>query len=394
MTNFESGIPPEEILVAPDGVKSQTDTEVPQKSGPASGSTGTETPSPQTEPAIRVPARRRVKAANILDQSGAAKEESNQAEAPTPPKRKKLEMPELPNMDILTIDDELGVQTEFDKARDKFLDLIESLKTGRYLTGKIQGVELHSGGEGEPRAVLFHGDYKVVIMASMLVTLPKDLREQSPNDVYYYLLTKRLGAEIDYVVKGIDPNSGVAVASRKEAMLNKRNYYYFVPDRNGMLRIHEGLVCEARVMSVILEGIFVDIFGVDVYIPLNELSHVRLSDAMGYFEPGDRVLVKITKLKRSDPNRIRISASVKQVASNPIDKVIEKLEVGSCYAGTVSMADENGIFVNLDMGAECLCRYPFRARPPKDARAIVRISGIDMKRRMVWGTITYVTIPK
>ena len=162
----------------------------------------------------------------------------------------------------------------------------------------------------------------------------------------------------------------------------------------GSIGGYEGLVCEARVVSVILDGIFVEIFGVDVYIPIYELSHVRLSDAMGYFEPGDRILVKITKIKRDDLNRIRVSASVKQVTSNPVDKVIEKLEVGSCYAGTVSMADETGIFVNLDMGAECRCPFPYRSRPPKDARAIVKIGGIDMKRKIVWGTITYVTIPK
>ena len=47
----------------------------------------------------------------------------------------------MPNMEVLAIDDALGIQTEIDKARDKFLDLVESLKTGRYLTDKIQGVE-------------------------------------------------------------------------------------------------------------------------------------------------------------------------------------------------------------------------------------------------------------
>lgn len=394
MSEFESGIPPEELPITSDTPQSQTEMETPQSGGPSPGPKDAEAPSSQTEPAMKVPARRRVAASEFLNQSGETANAANSSELPAAPKRKKLEMPAIPNMDILAIDDELGVQTEFDKAKDKFLDLIESLQTGRYLTGKIQGVEKHSGGEGEPRAVLFHGDYKVVIMASMLVTLPQDIRDKEPNEVYYYLLTKRLGAEIDYVVKGIDPNTGLAVASRKEAMLNKRRYYYLTPTREGMLRMYEGLVCEARVVSVILDGIFVEIFGIDVYIPLIELSHVRLSDAMGYFEPGDRVLVKITRLKRDDPNRIRVSASVKQVATNPVDKVIEKLEVGSCYAGSVSMADESGIFVNLDMGAECLCKYPYRSRPPKDARAIVKISGIDMKRKLVWGTITYVTVPK
>lgn len=294
---------------------------------------------------------------------------------------------------ILTIDDSLGVQTEVEKARDKFLDLVESMKTGRYLTDRIQGVERHSG-TGEPRAVLFHGDYKVIILASMLVELPKDLRGQDPYDVYHYLLTKRIGAEIDYVVKGIDSNTGLAVGSRNDAMMRKRRHYYLNTNRDGTYRIYEELCCEARVMSVIPDGIFIDLFGIDSYIPLRELSYVRLSDAMGYYEPGQRVLVKVTRLDRSDPDNIRVSASVKQVASNPVEKALEKIEVGSSYGGTVTMLDRTGIFVHLDMGAECRCKYPYRARPPKNARVIVKIAGINMSEKMVWGNITYVTIPK
>lgn len=294
---------------------------------------------------------------------------------------------------ILTIDDSLSVQTEVEKARDKFLDLVESMKTGRYLTDRIQGVERHSG-TGEPRAVLFHGDYKVIILASMLVELPKDLRGQNPYDVYHYLLTKRIGAEIDYVVKGIDSNTGLAVGSRNDAMMRKRRHYYLNTNRDGTYRIYEGLCCEARVMSVIPDGIFIDLFGIDSYIPLRELSYVRLSDAMGYYEPGQRVLVKVTRLDRSDPDNIRVSASVKQVASNPVEKALEKIEVGSSYGGTVTMLDRTGIFVHLDMGAECRCKYPYRARPPKNARVIVKIAGINMSEKMVWGNITYVTIPK
>ena len=60
----------------------------------------------------------------------------------------------------------------------------------------------------------------------------------------------------------------------------------------------------------------------------------------------------------------------------------------------VSMVDETGIFVQLDVGAECRCPYPYRSRPPRDARVIVKISGIDMEKQVTWGSINYVTLPK
>ena len=392
MSKIGNGIPPDGLPITAAIAQPQTDPNQASIGTPSEGVAPANAEPPQTEPVLKVQPRRRVSAAEIINQSGSDETTAAANNVPSSPSRRKVDIP-IPNMDVLSIDGELGIQTEFDKARDKFLDLIESLKTGRYLTDKIQGVEKHSGG-GEPRAVIFHGDYKVIIMASMIVNLPRDLRNQEPNDVYHYLLTKRIGSEIDYVIKGIDSNTGLAVGSRKDAMATKRRHYYLTPTREGTYRIYEGLCCEARVMSVIPDGIFIDLFGIDVYIPLRELSYVRLSDAMGYYEPGDRVLVKVTRLNRDDPNNIRVAASVKQVASNPVDKAIEKIEIGSSYAGTVTMTDEKGIFVQLDMGSECRCRYPYRARPPKDARAIVKIAGIDMERKLVWGNITYVTIPK
>ena len=367
---------------------SQTDLDQTQVTPASAENTSTS----QTDPGLKVQPRKRVSAKDILPSSGKTDAPEVVEETPAPRTRIKMEVP-IPNTDILAIDDELGVQTELEKARDKFLDLIESLKTGRYLTDRIQGVERHSDG-GMPRAVIFHGDYKVILMASMVVDLPRDIRERDPNEMYYYLLQKRLGSEIDYVVKGVDSNTGLAVGSRKEAMLNKRRHYYLNLTREGTYRVYEGLVCEARVVSVIPEGIFVDVFGVDVYIPLRELSYTRIPDAMGYFEPGDRILVKITKLDRSDPKNIYVAASVKQVASNPTDKALEKIDVGGNYAGTVTMIDQGGIFVQLDMGAECRCKFPPRARPPIDARVIVSIDGVSMETKSVWGKIIYVTIPK
>ena len=148
-----------------------------QTSSPSEGGPAVSTDNTQTDSEMKVSARKPVSPTQILNLSRNTRSTMKTDPAQQLSANSNRTIP-IPNMDILSIDDELGVQTEFEKAKDKFLDLIESLKTGRYLTDTIQGVEKHSG-LGEPRAIIFHGDYKVVIMASMIVNLPRNLRAWS-----------------------------------------------------------------------------------------------------------------------------------------------------------------------------------------------------------------------
>ena len=196
---------------------------------------------------------------------------------------------------------------------------------------------------------------------------------------------------MDYIVKGVDQENNVVAASRLEAMALKRREYYFRTDRDGNYQIYEGSRAEARVISVIRAGIFIDLFGAECYIPLRELSYQRWVDAAQHYQPGQRVLVKVLEVDRSDRSHPRVSASVKQAMENPYEKALKKYVVGNRYVGTVSMVDLNGVFVSLDGGVDCLCTYPKRGRPPRGARATVRILGINHENNRIWGVITHMS---
>lgn len=297
-------------------------------------------------------------------------------------------------MSVVSIDDRPTVETDADKARDALLDLVESFKTRRILTGTIQGVERPADNPSRSLAVLYHGDFKVIIPAEEAVEPPDDFRGRDPGDVLHYMLTKRLGAEVDYIVKGIDGNADIAAASRLEAMAAKRREYYFGIDRDGNNLLYSGICAEGRVVSVIRAGIFVDLFGVETYIPLRELSYQRMLDASANFQPGQRILVKILEIDRSDRNHIRVSASIKQAGENPYEKALRRYSVGNRYVGTVSMVDTTGVFVALDGGIDCLCSYPKRGRPPRGARVTVRILGINHDSNRIWGAITHIATPR
>ena len=300
----------------------------------------------------------------------------------------------LASPQVLAIDGHLVAETEAEKARNDLLDLIESQKTGRILTGTIQGVERQESNQSRSLAVIYHGEFKIIIPAEEAVEAPEDFRGRLPEDVLHDMLTKRLGAEVDYIVKGIDPQSGIAAASRLDAMRARRKEYYLGTDRDGNYRIYSDLCAEARVVSVIRAGIFVDLFGLEVYIPLRELSYQRWMDAAMYFQSGQRILVKVLSVDRSDRNNIRVTASVKQAGENPYEKALRRYSVGNRYVGTVSMVDTNGVFVALDGGIDCLCSYPKRGRPPRGSRVTVRILGINNDSNRIWGAITHIAAPR
>ena len=310
------------------------------------------------------------------------------SEAPEPVQRpRRRRQARAANAPVLAIGDRLTVETAAEKARSDLLDLVESMKTQRILTGTIQGVE-QAGSRS--LAVLYHGDFKIIIPADQAVLLVEDRQGRSPEEILSDTLNKRLGAEIDYIIKGIDQESGIAVGSRLEAMEIKRRQYYFGRDRDGNNLIYEGVCAEARIVSVIRAGIFVDLFGLEVYIPLRELSYQRLMDAGVQYQTGQRVLVKILKIDRSDRSHIQVTASVKQAGENPYEKALKRYSVGNRYVGTVSMVDTTGVFVALDGGIDCLCSYPKRGRPPRGSRVTVRILGINHESNRIWGAITHI----
>ena len=299
-----------------------------------------------------------------------------------------------PKSKVVAIDAVRQVETDADKTQNDLLDLMESMKTGKILSGTIQGVERASEHNSTSLAVIYHGSFKVVIPAIEAINPPDDYRGVEPDEVHHYMLTKRLGAEVDFVVKGIDAKAGVAIASRLEAMKLKRKQYYFATDRDGNHLLYSGVCAEARVVSVIRAGIFADVFGVEVYIPLRELSYQRIMDASGYFQPGQRILVKVLSVDRIDKENVKVTASVKQAAENPYEKALRRYTVGNRYVGTVSMVDVNGVFVALDGGIDCLCSYPKRGRPPRGARVTVRILGINRETNRIWGAITHTALPR
>lgn len=350
-----------------------------------------ESQSPQTDSGDAGPKPTRQRRTRKKNESG---ENSTKSSAPleeaAPPKaiRPKARARER----IVTIDAERSVETEADKAKSDLIDLLASMKNGKFLTDTIHGVE-RPAPNAMPRAVLNHGIYRIVIPANELTELPEDTGKDNPNEVYNNALIRRLGSEIDYIVKGIDPEEEVAVASRLDAMAIKRKQFFFGTDKDGNNLLYEGINAEARVCSVFGGGILVEVFGVETYIPVKELAWHRMQTAIDSFIPGQKILVRITKLDRTDRDNIQLEVSARLATTNPYEAAMKRYDVYNLYVGTVSVIDTSGVFVSLDGGIDCLCSLPRRDIPSKGSRATVRILGKDLEANQIWGHIVHISAP-
>ena len=374
----------------------QTDTKNPENLAPEPSmhsDAAEDSTSSQTEPDKPKRTRRRKASQDDIQPESDANEASNENSLPSGSEgaqKNVVQPPRTRPTPIVSIDDQRSVEIEADREKNALLDLTESLKSQKLMTGTIQGIEHPNHDPMNSLAVTYHEGYKIIIPVKEFVEPPADLKDQQLETVLNYMMNKRMGAEVDYIVKGIDANAKVAVASRVEAMRAKRKAYYFGSDRDGNNLLYSDLCAEARVVSVVRSGIFVDLFGLEVFISIRELSYQRMLSADGYFQPGQRILVKILEIDRKSRENIKVKASVKRAGENPYEKALRKYTVGNRYVGTVSLVDTNGVFVSLDGGIDCLCNYPKRGRPPRGARVTVRILGINHDSNRIWGAITHI----
>ena len=194
------------------------------------------------------------------EETKTTQEPENPQADPTPGQASKIPRPSP----VLSIDGRLGVETEADKARNNLLDLVESLKSRRILTGTVEGIER---GERDPercRAVLYHGDFKVIIPAEEMVEVPEDLRGRPQGTYSSIFSTSGWGRRWTMSSRAWTPKRASLQPAGWRPWPSSAGSTISPPDREGNYRLYGGVCAEGRVVSAIRPGIFVDLFGVEV----------------------------------------------------------------------------------------------------------------------------------
>jgi small subunit ribosomal protein S1 len=164
-----------------------------------------------------------------------------------------------------------------------------------------------------------------------------DLRPQANLD-------KFVGKEMEARITKLS-NEGI-ILSRRIYLEEQRE----ILRKKALSTLMEGKAVTGKVVKIIDQGVFVDLGGVDGFIPASELSWGRVKHPSNVVSEGDEVRVVVLKIEEGG----KISLSLKQTKPDPWTLVEKKYKPGVKIRGKVVSITDFGVFVEIEPGVEGL----------------------------------------
>ena len=216
------------------------------------------------------------------------------------------------------------------ESRANLKNLEAACETGEPLLGKV--AEIVKGG----MTVNIQGCRAFVPSSQASNRFIKDLSEFKGKEMNFQIL------EFDRSGRRLRIIAGRRELAGKEAD-DRRNEVF------GKLKV--GQRVEGTVSRIVEFGAFVDLGGVDGLIHVTELSWQRVKKVTDVLAVGDTVSALV---KDFDPEKGKISLSLKDAADNPWNGILERYPIDSIVQGTVVRFAQFGAFVHLEDGIDGL----------------------------------------
>lgn len=156
-----------------------------------------------------------------------------------------------------------------------------------------------------------------------------------------------IGQEVIGKILKVNKKRGNVIISRRKYMEEQR-----AEDKKRALEtVSEGAVLQGIVKNITSYGVFVDIGGIDGLLHIIDMSWGRIGHPSELVKIGDVISVKVISFDKANE---KISLGLKQLESNPWEKVNEKYPVGSNVKGRISSITDYGLFVEVEKGVEGL----------------------------------------
>ena len=156
-------------------------------------------------------------------------------------------------------------------------------------------------------------------------------------------LEEWVNKDVEALVIDLDKDKRRAILSRRRLVEQRKR----LAIEQAVGKVKEGDVVHGTVKSVLNFGVFLDIEGLDAYLPREELSWDRGVAPSSMLEVGANIKVKVLQVDR-ETGRIRVSR--KALRLDPWQAVPLKYPEGSVVVGEVVSVTRFGAFVRIEEG--------------------------------------------
>jgi len=272
-----------------------------------------------------------------------------------------------PPASVLTLEIGADVETHKDKVDIAWHDIKNSQLTGTHLTGILGRVEQLENG-----ALLSIVDYEGQRIAIPLKEMelgmkrPDKQSDAEFNERTMRVLNRMIGAEIDFVIRGItgEGEDRAAVASRKSAMHRLRRRYYLNIGANGKPQVYPDRIVEARIVAVSQLSIRVEIFGVETPIRNRDISWGYVGDCRDKYFVGDTVQVRVKSVQGDTPENLSVRADIKSLTEDTTRETLLALKPQTNIMGKVTDVGGGIVFISLVDGNRAISHKCFDRRKP------------------------------
>lgn len=253
-------------------------------------------------------------------------------------------------------------------------ELAEKQRSGEVL--RVPVVDANRGG------VVVDLGLRGFVPLSQLVSLGA-LERTDDSEAVPEAVRALVGSELSLKIIEADQKRNRLILSEKAATQELRRRR----KARAAAELHVGDVLDGTVTHVTGFGLFVDVGIADGLVHRSEITWDKGANPMALHQVGDHVRVVVTAI---DPDKERISLSLKRLADDPWTRVGRDFTEGGSYDAQITRLMPFGAFARLDDGLEGLIHVselaPHRVAEPGDAvqvgdRVRVKVVGIDPERR-------------
>ena len=157
-----------------------------------------------------------------------------------------------------------------------------------------------------------------------------------------------VGRKITAEVTELKPEKKNLVLSRRRVLVQRREEQ----KKEALTELKADQVRTGVVKTIKDYGAFVDLGGVDGFLPISQMSWIRIDHPKDIIAEGQEIEVKVLSIDRE---KEKISLGMRQLTQNPWRSAETKYEKGSTVSGRVTRVEAFGAFIELEPAIEGLC---------------------------------------